>query len=152
MYHMALDFEVYHALLDIDMIRGLLLFQIFTRERLNGHYGVSSFVVANTLSSFPFLGLTAVFPGSIVYILGGLHPGADRLFYFIVTLLACLSGVEGLLMAIASLVPDFLLGMMIGSGLMVYLWRKQHNTLMFWILNQISLSFGNFHNTSLPLK
>ena len=101
------------------------------------------------MSSFPFLGLTAVFPGSIVYILGGLHPGADRLFYFIVTLLACLSGVEGLLMAIASLVPDFLLGMMIGSGLMVYLWRKQHITLMFWILFQISFSFGNFHNTYL---
>lgn len=92
--------------------------KIFTRERLNGHYGVAAFAIANTLSSFPFLILIALIPGAVVYILGGLHPGLDRFCYFFLTLLGCLSAVEGLLMITASMVPDFLSGMMAGSGIM----------------------------------
>ena len=107
----------------------MLLLQIFIKERLNGHYGVLSFVIANTLSSLPFLCLTAIVPGTLAYILGGLHPGVDRFFYFIVSLLACLFGVEGLLMAIASLVSDFLHAMMIGSGVMVCFWGKNNSVL-----------------------
>lgn len=92
--------------------------KIFTRERLNGHYGVAVFVVANTLSAFPFVVLLALLPGTILYTMGGLHPGFDHYICFIATLLAALSVEEGLLMAIASIAPDFLTGMIAGCGIM----------------------------------
>ncbi|KAJ6791906.1 ABC transporter G family member 11-like [Iris pallida] len=38
--------------------------KIFARERLNGHYGVTPFVIGNTLSSAPYLALVSVVPGS----------------------------------------------------------------------------------------
>eukprot|EP00250_Pteridium_aquilinum_P019926 c24628_g2_i1 orf=259-2232(+) len=92
--------------------------KIFTRERLNGHYGVGVFVMANFLSAFPFVVLLAVLPGTILYTMGGLHPGFDHFICFIATLLATLSVEEGLLMAIASVAPDFLTGMIAGCGIM----------------------------------
>ncbi|KAE9450001.1 hypothetical protein C3L33_18098, partial [Rhododendron williamsianum] len=48
--------------------------KIFTRERLNGHYGVGAFVVGNTFSSLPYLILISVIPGAIAYYL----PNDDR--------------------------------------------------------------------------
>lgn len=93
--------------------------KIFTRERLNGHYGVGAFAIANTLSSFPFIVLISLLPGAIVYTLGGLHPGLGHFIFFFASLLACLGATEGLLMSIASLVPDYLSGMMAGCGIMV---------------------------------
>ncbi|KAI5065206.1 hypothetical protein GOP47_0019901 [Adiantum capillus-veneris] len=92
--------------------------KIFTRERLNGHYGVAAFAVANTLSSFPFIVLISLLPGSLVYVLAGLHPGLDHFIFFFASLLACLGATEGLLMSVASLVPDYLSGMMAGCGIM----------------------------------
>eukprot|EP00250_Pteridium_aquilinum_P022709 c25594_g1_i1 orf=198-1646(+) len=92
--------------------------KIFTRERLNGHYGVAAFAIANTVSSFPFIVLISLIPGAIVYTLGGLHPGLGHFVFFFASLLACLGATEGLLMSIASLVPDYLSGMMAGCGIM----------------------------------
>ncbi|KAH7442728.1 hypothetical protein KP509_03G101300 [Ceratopteris richardii] len=92
--------------------------RIFTRERLNGHYGVAAFVIANTLSSFPFIAVICLLPGSIVYALSGLHPGLGHFGFFYASLLACLFASEGLLMSVASLVPDYLSGMMAGCGIM----------------------------------
>ncbi|MCO5587794.1 hypothetical protein L7F22_041746 [Adiantum nelumboides] len=92
--------------------------KIFTRERLNGHYGVAAFAIANTVSSFPFIVLISLLPGSLVYVLAGLHPGLDHFIFFFLSLLACLGATEGLLMSVASLVPDYLSGMMAGCGVM----------------------------------
>ncbi|MCO5594564.1 hypothetical protein L7F22_048596 [Adiantum nelumboides] len=92
--------------------------KIFTRERLNGHYGVAVFVIANFLSAFPFVLLLAIIPGVILYTMIGLHPDFDHFICFIVTLLATLSVEEGLLIAIASVAPDFLTGMIAGCGIM----------------------------------
>ncbi|MCO5593706.1 hypothetical protein L7F22_047723 [Adiantum nelumboides] len=92
--------------------------KIFTRERLNGHYGVAVFVIANFLSAFPFVLLLAIIPGVILYTTIGLHPDFDHFICFIVTLLATLSVEEALLIAIASVAPDFLTGMIAGCGIM----------------------------------
>lgn len=92
--------------------------KIFTRERLNGHYGVAVFVMANFLSAVPFVLLLAVIPGTILYTMAGLHPGFEHFACFIVTLIATLSVEEGLLMAISSVAPDFLTGMIAGCGVM----------------------------------
>ncbi|KAH6555782.1 hypothetical protein KP509_1Z228500 [Ceratopteris richardii] len=92
--------------------------KIFTQERLNGHYGVAVFVIANFLSAFPFVFLMAIIPGTILYTMGGLHPGFDHYICFIATLIATLSVEEGLLAAISAIAPDFLIGMIAGSGVM----------------------------------
>ncbi|KAH7436809.1 hypothetical protein KP509_05G036800 [Ceratopteris richardii] len=57
--------------------------KIFTRERLNGHYGATVFVVANFLSAFPFVLLLACI--QVLYEMGGLHPGFDHYICFIVS-------------------------------------------------------------------
>lgn len=88
-------------------------------ERLNGHYGVAAFVLGNTLSSVPFLLLISLISTVIVYFLVDLHHGAEYFFYFVLSLFSCLLVVESLMMAIASLVPNFLMGIIFGAGIQV---------------------------------
>lgn len=92
--------------------------KIFSRERMNGHYGVAAFVISNWTSSFPFTFLLALSPSIILYNLGGLHHGFDHWVFFFMTLVAALSIVESLLLAISSIAPDFLVGLIAGSGIM----------------------------------
>lgn len=91
--------------------------QVFKRERLNGHYGVGAFVIANTLSSIPYLFINSLIPGAIVYFLVGLHKGFEQFSYFILLLFVSTMLVESLMMIVASLVPTFLIGIIVGSGL-----------------------------------
>ncbi|KAA8530825.1 hypothetical protein F0562_005551 [Nyssa sinensis] len=91
--------------------------KIFTRERLNGHYGVGAFVVGNTLSSIPYLLLISVVPGALAYYLVGLQKGIDHFLYFVLLLFACMMLVESLMMMVASVVPDFLMGIITGAGI-----------------------------------
>eukprot|EP00249_Psilotum_nudum_P028883 c38867_g1_i1 orf=180-2312(-) len=92
--------------------------KVFQRERLNGHYGVLSFVVANTLSSLPYLFIISLAAGTICYYMAGLHPGFSHYAFFTVGMFACLGVVESLMMAIASLVPNFLMGIVTGAGIL----------------------------------
>ncbi|KAI5669832.1 hypothetical protein M9H77_19685 [Catharanthus roseus] len=91
--------------------------KIFTRERLNGHYGVASFVIGNTFSSIPYLLLISLAPGAIAYYLVGLQKGIDHFVYFALMLFACMMLVESLMMIVASIVPDFLMGIITGAGI-----------------------------------
>ncbi|KAG9451439.1 hypothetical protein H6P81_011404 [Aristolochia fimbriata] len=91
--------------------------KIFERERLNGHYGVAAFVIGNSLSSIPYLLLNSVIPGALAYYLVGLQRGFEHFFYFALLLFVCLMLVEGLMMMVASLVPNFLMGIITGSGI-----------------------------------
>ncbi|XP_052168665.1 ABC transporter G family member 1-like [Oryza glaberrima] len=91
--------------------------KIFGRERLNGHYGVVTFVISNTLSSTPYLLLTAVVPGAIAYYLTGLQKQIDHFIYFALVLCSCTMLVEGLMMIVATIVPDFLMGIITGAGI-----------------------------------
>ncbi|KAL5174917.1 ABC transporter G family member 11 [Glycine soja] len=92
--------------------------QVFERERLNGHYGVTAFTIGNTLSSVPFLLLMSLIPGALVYYLVGLHQGHEHFVYFIFMLFTSLFLVEGLMMIVASMVPNFLMGIIVGSGIL----------------------------------
>ena len=60
--------------------------KVFQREGLNGHYGVFSFVIANTLSSMPFLALVTGISESFSYIMVKLHPGFSHCAYFVLDL------------------------------------------------------------------
>jgi hypothetical protein len=86
--------------------------QVFERERLNGHYGTSAFLIGNSVSCFPYLLVISLFPGAITYYLPGLHKGAEHFLYF-----ACMMLVESLMMIVASIVPNFLMGIITGAGI-----------------------------------
>ncbi|URE47101.1 ABC-2 type transporter [Musa troglodytarum] len=85
--------------------------KIFGRERLNGHYGVTAFTIANALSATPYLALISVIPGV------GLQRAADHFIYFALVLFMCMMLVEGLMMMVARVVPDFLMGIITGAGI-----------------------------------
>ena len=92
--------------------------QIFLRERLNGYYGVSTFTVANTLASLPFIFLIAVVSSVTLYWIVGLNPAGGAVIYFILDLFLSLVVVESIMMAIAPIVPNFLMGIAAGAGLL----------------------------------
>ncbi|KAG6742641.1 hypothetical protein POTOM_053562 [Populus tomentosa] len=91
--------------------------KVFERERLNGHYGATSFAIGNTFSAIPFLLLISLIPGAIAYYPSGLHKGYEHFLYFASTLFACLFLVESMMMAVASIVPNFLMGIITGAGI-----------------------------------
>ncbi|RWW02091.1 hypothetical protein BHE74_00039495 [Ensete ventricosum] len=91
--------------------------QIFRRERLNGHYGVAAFVISNTLSSAPYLALVSLLPAAMAYYLAGLQRGLEHFIFFSLVLYMCMLLVEGLMMIVASIVPNFLMGIITGAGI-----------------------------------
>ncbi|PKA50778.1 ABC transporter G family member 11 [Apostasia shenzhenica] len=91
--------------------------KIFKRERLNGHYGVAAFTTSNAISATPYLALISVVPGAIAYYLVGLQQSFDHFLFFVLVLFSCMMLVEGLMMIVASLVPDFLMGIITGAGI-----------------------------------
>ncbi|WVZ59802.1 hypothetical protein U9M48_009900 [Paspalum notatum var. saurae] len=91
--------------------------KVFRKERLSGHYGVSEFVISNTLSATPYLAVIAVATGAMLYYLTGLRKGVDHFAYFVIVLCICCLLVESMMMIIAAVVPDFLMGIIIGAGL-----------------------------------
>ncbi|XP_028798414.1 ABC transporter G family member 11-like [Neltuma alba] len=91
--------------------------KVFQRERLNGHYGVTAYVIGNTFSSIPYLLLVTLIPGAIAYYLPGLQSSAEHFIFFCCVLFSCLMLVESLMMIVASIVPNFLMGIITGAGL-----------------------------------
>ncbi|MBA0674227.1 hypothetical protein Goari_015836 [Gossypium aridum] len=91
--------------------------KVFQRERLNGHYGVTAFVIGNTISAMPFLIMITFISGTICYFMVRLHPGLEHYLFFVLCLYASVTVVESLMMAIASIVPNFLMGIIIGAGI-----------------------------------
>ena len=92
--------------------------KVFLRERLNGYYSVASFVAANTLSSIPFLAIISFTSALPVYWLSGLNKEAGRFFYFVFNLFMALFVTESMMMAMAPLVPHFLVGIAGGAGVL----------------------------------
>ncbi|ERM97574.1 hypothetical protein AMTR_s03052p00000290 [Amborella trichopoda] len=91
--------------------------KIFGRERLNGHYSVGAYEIGNTISSTPYLLLISLIPGAIAYYLARLQDGAEYFIYFALVLFVCMMLVESLMMIVASLIPDFLMGIITGAGI-----------------------------------
>uniref|UniRef100_A0A0E0M966 ABC transporter domain-containing protein n=1 Tax=Oryza punctata TaxID=4537 RepID=A0A0E0M966_ORYPU len=91
--------------------------KVFQRERLNGHYGVLAFVISNTISAMPFLILITFISGTMCYFMVHLHPGFTHYLFFVLCLYASVTVVESLMMAIASVIPNFLMGIIIGAGI-----------------------------------
>ena len=48
-----------------------------------------------------------------------LHPGFEHYIFFVLNLYASVTEVESLMMVIASVIPNFLMGIIIGAGIQV---------------------------------
>jgi ABC-type multidrug transport system permease subunit len=94
--------------------------QVFERERLNGHYGTSTYVIGNTFSAVPYLLLISLIPGAIAYYPPGLQKGAEHFIYFAAVLFVCMMLVESLMMIVASLVPNFLMGIITEISILLH--------------------------------
>ncbi|PNX81509.1 ABC transporter G family member 11-like protein, partial [Trifolium pratense] len=51
--------------------------KVFELERLNGHYGVTAYVIGNIFSSIPYLLMVSLIPGAIAYFPSGLQNGYE---------------------------------------------------------------------------
>ncbi|WJX52531.1 ATP-binding cassette sub- G member 1 [Trifolium repens] len=91
--------------------------KVFQRERQNGHYGVIAYVIGNTFSSIPFVLLVTIIPAVITYYLSGLQKGYEHFLYFASVLFSSLMLVESLMMIVASIVPNYLMGIITGAGI-----------------------------------
>ncbi|XP_019702651.1 ABC transporter G family member 15 [Elaeis guineensis] len=92
--------------------------KVFIRERQNGHYGVAVYILSNFLSAFPFLIAVSFSAGSITYYMVKFRKGFSHYIYFTVSLYASIAVIESLMMIIASLVPNYLMGIILGAGVM----------------------------------
>uniref|UniRef100_A0A5B6ZC68 Putative ABC-2 type transporter family protein isoform 1 n=1 Tax=Davidia involucrata TaxID=16924 RepID=A0A5B6ZC68_DAVIN len=91
--------------------------KIFYTERLNGHYGVGVFILSNFISSFPFLVLMSVSTATITHYMVHFRPGFSYFAYSCLDLLSSVAVVESCMMVVASLVPNFLMGIITGAGI-----------------------------------
>ena len=78
---------------------------------------MTSFVVSNTFSAQPYLFLISLIPGALAYYLPGLQKDYKHFSYFVLVLYACMMLVESLMMIVASLVPNYLMGIITGAGI-----------------------------------
>ena len=74
-------------------------------------------MIGNTISAQPYLLLISLIPGALTYYLPGLRKDYKHFLYFIFVLYVCMILVESLMMIVASLVPNFLMGIITGSGI-----------------------------------
>ncbi|KAJ7964070.1 ABC transporter G family member [Quillaja saponaria] len=90
--------------------------KVFYRERLNGHYGVAVYILSNFLSSFPFVAVMSIATGTITYYMVRFRPEFSHYLFMCLDLVSSIAAVESSMMIIASLVPNFLMGIIIGAG------------------------------------
>ncbi|KAL1197407.1 ABC transporter G family member 15 [Cardamine amara subsp. amara] len=91
--------------------------KVFYKERMSGYYGISVYILSNYISSFPFLVSLSVITGTITYNLVKFRPGFSHYAFFCLNLFFSVSVIESLMMVVASLVPNFLMGLITGAGL-----------------------------------
>ncbi|WCJ33443.1 ABC-2 type transporter family protein [Euphorbia peplus] len=90
-------------------------------ERLNSHYGEGVFVLANFLSSLPFLTLGTMSSVAILYFMVKFHMGLSIFCYFFMNIFFCISIMETITMIIALLVPNFLMGIGVSAAVIMFL-------------------------------
>ncbi|TKY62632.1 ABC transporter G family member 15 [Spatholobus suberectus] len=95
--------------------------KVFYVERSKGHYGEAAFVVSNIISSFPFLVLLSLSSGIIIYFMVQFHPGLSNCAFFCINLFCCLSVAECCIMVVASVVPNVLMGIGTGVGVIIFM-------------------------------
>lgn len=80
---------------------------VFIRERTNGLYTPTAYLLANTITSIPFLFVCTVLYSVIIYWAIGLQDGATHFFKFLVYLYLGIFAAESLALLMASILPIF---------------------------------------------
>nr|KAJ0200318.1 hypothetical protein LSAT_V11C600308510 [Lactuca sativa] len=111
----------YHAMLARGACGGFISgFMIFMSiggfPSLNGHYGVGVFILSNFISSLPFLAFMSFSTALITYNMVKFHSGFIHQLYACLDLLLSIAAVESCMMVIAAVVPNFMMGIIIGAG------------------------------------
>lgn len=83
----------------------------FIKERANGLYGATSFVVANFLIGLPWLFLISMLFSIIAYWLCNFRPNASAFFTFVMWLFLDLVAAESLVVLMASVFPIFVVAL-----------------------------------------
>ncbi|PKA55374.1 ABC transporter G family member 15 [Apostasia shenzhenica] len=92
--------------------------KVFYHERKNGHYGVAVYAISNFLSSFPFLLAVSVVTASITFFMVKFGRDFSQYAYFTISIYVGMSVVESIMMIVSSLVPNFLMGIITGAGVL----------------------------------
>lgn len=90
--------------------------KVFHRERLNGHYGVVVYILSNCISSFPYLAAISIMTGTITFYMVKFRPEFSNYIYYSLIILGSIEVVESCMMVVASVVPNFLMGLITGAG------------------------------------
>lgn len=80
---------------------------VYTKERANGFYGPTSFMVANFIIGLPYLFVIVVLFSVIAYWLTGFRNDAEAFFIWIMWLYMDLIAAESLVVLISSVIPIF---------------------------------------------
>lgn len=112
--------------------------KVFTLERVSGYYGVVVFVLSNFFASVPFLSSISLCSSMIIYNMVGLYPGLPHLLFFALNLFGSLAIIESIMMIVATFVPNFLMGIGVGAGLLVRSMQILIHTYLF-VFNNISV-------------
>ncbi|XVF04755.1 hypothetical protein REPUB_Repub05bG0112500 [Reevesia pubescens] len=91
--------------------------KVFNKERLNGYYGVAAYTLSNFLSSFPFLVAIALITGTITFYLVKFRSEFSHYVFFCLNIFFSITVIESLMMVVASLVPNYLMGIITGAGI-----------------------------------
>ncbi|MCJ1404373.1 hypothetical protein MMC11_007598 [Xylographa trunciseda] len=83
----------------------------FVKERANGLYGPTSFLVANFLIGIPYLFLISTIFSLIAYFLGNFRPTATAFFTWIMFLFLDLLAAESLVVLVSSIFPTFVIAL-----------------------------------------
>lgn len=84
---------------------------LFQKERANGLYGPTSFMVANFFIGIPYLFLIAVLFSVVAYWLGNFAPGATQFWTWVMWLFLDLLAAESLVVLLSSMIPIFVVAL-----------------------------------------
>lgn len=86
-------------------------FRAFKRDRLNGLYGPTAFMISNLLIGIPFLFLLTLMFSIITYFMVHFRPSADGFFRYVMWLFLDLVAAESLVIFISTVAPIFVVAL-----------------------------------------
>ncbi|KAH7032565.1 putative ABC transporter [Microdochium trichocladiopsis] len=84
---------------------------LYVKERANGLYGPTSFLLSNFITGVPYLFLISILFSIVAYWLANFRPAGDAFFTWVMWLFLDLIAAESLVVLISSLVPNFVVAL-----------------------------------------
>ncbi|KAI4941752.1 hypothetical protein J4E86_010263 [Alternaria arbusti] len=84
---------------------------IYSKERANGLYGPTAFMLSNFVVGVPYLFLITILFSVVSYWLGNFRPGADGFWMWVLWLFLDLLAAESLVVLLSSLIPIFVVAL-----------------------------------------